>query len=145
MQCLRGLARRLGVLTVPLVLVGCATIGTRTGHLGTLTGENHLVTLVVTEDLAVVRGECPQALAMPNVLGCQTTRQVKLGDGAAVRLVKIVRYTDRLPSAMAFEIDLHELCHVVAGLQPVADPCHVGNGGVVQHYPAAMPRGLLLR
>jgi hypothetical protein len=126
-------------------MVGCATTGTRTGHLGAIAGNSHLVTLVVTEDRSVIRDECPQAAVIANVLGCQTTRQVKLADGAAVRLVKIVRYTDRLPSALAFEIDLHELCHAVAGLQRVSDPCHVGNDGVVQHHPAALPRGLNLR
>ena len=48
------------------------------------------------------------------------------------RVVKIVRYTDALPSEMAFEIDLHELCHMVAALQPVLrDPCHDGNDGQV--------------
>ena len=53
------------------------------------------------------------------------------------RAVKIVRYTDRLPSEMAFEIDLHELCHVVAALQPIADPCHNGNGGTIRAWAGA--------
>jgi len=49
-----------------------------------------------------------------------------------VKMMKVVRYTDALPSALALEIDAHELCHVVAALQPIDDPCHLGNGGVVQ-------------
>lgn len=138
------LPRRLAPLAVVLLLAGCAS-ATRSGQLGPLSGDAHLVTLVVTEDPTVIRGECPQAILVGNVLGCQTARHVRLPEGGAARLVKIVRFTDRVPSAMAFEIDLHELCHVVATLQSIPDPCHVGNGGVVQHYPAALPKGLLLR
>jgi hypothetical protein len=125
------------------VATGCATTGTRSGHLGVLDTDAQLVTLVVSEDSTVVRGECP-LVAHGSVLGCQTSRTVALPDGRSVRLVKIVRFTDRLPSAMAFEIDIHELCHAVAALQGIDDPCHTGNGGVVQH-PAALPRNLLLR
>lgn len=128
-----------------LALSGCAT-GTRTGQLGPLAASEHLVTLVVTEDTAVVRQECPLGIvATSHVLGCQTSRPVAVKDGGVARVVKIVRFTDRLPSAMAFEIDIHELCHAVAALQPIADPCHVGNGGVVQHYPSALPRTMLIR
>jgi hypothetical protein len=138
-------ARRIVVLLVGIALAatGCATTGTRSGHLGVLDTDAQLVTLVVSEDSTVVRGECP-LVAQGNVLGCQTSRKVALPDGRSVRLVKIVRFTDRLPSAMAFEIDIHELCHAVAALQAIDDPCHAGNGGVVQH-PAALPRNLLLR
>lgn len=139
--------RPLGLLAVTLgalVLTGCATGGTRTGELGMLPDSEHLITLVVSEDATVVRGECPPALA-GNVLGCQTSRQVKVSGGGAARAVKIVRFTDRLPSAMAFEIDIHELCHAVAALQSLADPCHIGNGGVVEHARAALPRSLLVR
>ena len=132
-----------GLLCIALVATGCATTGTRSGHLGVLPANEQLVTLVVSEDSTVVRGECP-LVAHGNVLGCQTSRKVALPDGRDVRVVKIVRFTDRLPSAMAFEIDIHELCHAVAALQGIDDPCHTGNGGVVQH-PAALPRGLMLR
>jgi hypothetical protein len=129
-----------------LALTGCAaTTGTRTGQLGPLSDHQHLVTLVVTEDTTVVRSECPFMLAAGSILGCQTSREVKTSGGSATRVVKIVRFTDRLPSAMAFEIDIHELCHAVAALQPIDDPCHVGNGGVVEHYPSAAPRGLFTR
>ncbi len=47
-------------------------------------------------------------------------------------MMKVVRYTDALPSALALEIDALELCHVVATLQAIDDPCHVGNGGGVK-------------
>jgi hypothetical protein len=53
-------------------------------------------------------------------------------DDITVQAMKIVRYTDSLPSALAFEIDAHELCHAIASLQPIADPCHVDNYGFVQ-------------
>jgi hypothetical protein len=103
-------------------------MGTRSAGLGVMPGGERLVTLVVTEDRAVVGRECPISLAP--ILGCQTSRKVSTADGSEVRVVKIVRYTDRVPSALAFEIDIHELCHAVAALQPIADPCHVENGGV---------------
>jgi hypothetical protein len=125
-----------------LVASGCAA-ATRSGGLGLLPHGEPLVTLVVTEDPAVVRGECPPNLGRAAVLGCQTSRQIDLTGEQTVRVVKIVRYTDRVPSALAFEIDIHELCHAVAALQLIADPCHVGNGGVVEQ--AAMPRHLLTR
>ena len=56
--------------------------------------------------------------------------------------MKIVRYAETLPSAATFEIDAHELCHVIAALQLIDDPCHVGNDGVLQAHGmgAAMPR-----
>jgi hypothetical protein len=98
---------------------------------------------VVTEDPAVVRGECPPNFGHGAVLGCQTSRQVDLIGGKSIRVVKIVRYTDRVPSALAFEIDIHELCHAIAALQPMDDPCHVGNGGIAGE--AAVPRHLLAR
>ena len=66
------------------------------------------------------------------VLGCQQSWPITLPDGRRARGVKIVRYTDSLPSPLAFEIDIHELCHAVAALQLIDDPCHATNGGVVQ-------------
>lgn len=112
-----------------LFLTGCAT--TRVGRLGTLPNDQPLVTLIVTEDRQVVLDECQGALAFGRVLGCQRTEGHRLPDGALVRTVKIVRYTDALPSPLAFEIDLHELCHAVAALQPIDDPCHA-DGGLVR-------------
>jgi hypothetical protein len=59
-----------------------------------------------------------------------------------VRAVKIIRYADTLPSPVSFEIDAHELCHAVAALQLVDDPCHDGNAGLLQAHglAAASPR-----
>jgi len=51
-----------------------------------------------------------------------------------VRMIKIVRYAETLPSPATFEIDAHELCHAIAALQVVDDPCHEGNGGVLQAH-----------
>jgi len=130
------------VLTV-FALTGCATMATRSGNLGSLPIGEQLVTLVVSEDTVVVRGECPLHFTR-DVLGCQTSRSVELSDGQKVRVVKIVRYSDRAPSALAFEIDLHELCHAVATLQGIDDPCHTGNAGIAEHA-AALPRHLLVR
>ena len=126
---------------VLVVASGCATT-TRSGALGLLPHGDRLVTLVVTEDPSVVRGECPPNLGHAGVLGCQTSREVTLA-GGSVRLVKIVRYADRVPSPLTFEIDIHELCHAVAALQRIDDPCHTENGGVVEQ--AATPRHLLAR
>ena len=132
------------LLGIAIALTGCAATGTRSGHLGILPRDEQLVTLVVSEDAAIVRGECPLNFAHGSVLGCQTSRTVELPDGRSVRVVKIVRFTDRLPSSMAFAIDIHELCHAVAALQGIDDPCHTGNGGVVPH-PAALPDNLIRR
>ena len=121
-----------------LASAGCAA-GTRSGGLGLLPGGDRLVTLVVSEDPSLVGRECPETIG-GRVLGCQTSRRVPLAEGADVRIVKIVRYTDRVPSALAFEIDIHELCHAVAALQPINDPCHAENGGMASTARAARPR-----
>jgi hypothetical protein len=126
---------------VLFVASGCAAT-TRSGALGLLPQGERLVTLVITEDPSVLRGECPPNLGHAAVLGCQTSREVTLANGP-VRLVKIVRYAERVPSSLTFEIDIHELCHAVAALQRIDDPCHAENGGVVEH--AATPRHLLAR
>jgi len=73
----------------------------------------------------------PVGVSAP-VLGCQISWPVVLEDGRRARSVKVVRYTEALPSALTFEIDVHELCHTVATLQAFRDPCHVGNDGVAQ-------------
>jgi hypothetical protein len=115
-----------------VALSGCA--GTRVGSFGPLTDGRSLVTLVVSEDEAVVARHCAD-IAAPRVLGCQISSPATQADGRRVRSIKVVRYTDALPSALAFEIDIHELCHTVASLQAIVDPCHAGNGGVVQAMP----------
>jgi hypothetical protein len=116
-------------LVALFALMGCAV--TRTASFGPLAGDHMLVTLVVSEDRAVVAHEC-RDLHSGAILGCQTSTPVTLEDGRRARTVKIVRYTDQLPSPLAFEIDIHELCHAVAALQLLEDPCHHGNGGVAQ-------------
>jgi hypothetical protein len=130
----------IGVLAVAALSVGCAT--TRAGSMGPLPNNESLVTLIVTKDRSIIEDECRGAPAPGPVLGCQVTRVTTLPDGQEIRLIKIIRYTDRTPSAMAFEIDLHELCHTVATLQPMSDPCHVGNDGFLK---AATPRAATLR
>ncbi len=124
-----------GVATTALLVcaaAGCA--GTRIASFGPLPGNESLVTLVVSEDADVVRRECQDLPTPAKILGCQKSRTVRLPHGDAVLAVKIVRFTDALPSAMAFEIDVHELCHAIAAVQGLDDPCHGGNGGVIQSY-----------
>jgi hypothetical protein len=121
-----------------LALAGCAS--TRAGSMGLLPNDEKLVTLVVTQDRSIIEDECRGAHAVGPILGCQMTRSSVLPDGSQVRLIKIIRFTDALPSAMAFEIDLHELCHAIATLQTgLADPCHAENQGFLQ----ASPRSVL--
>jgi len=110
---------------------GCAA-QTRTMRMGVLPNAERLVTLVVTEDRAVVREECRNVQSAGPILGCSTWRPVELADHGVVRVIKIVRYTDTVPSPLALEIDVHELCHAIAALQPIEDPCHTDNGGVIR-------------
>ena len=110
--------------------------------MGLLENNERLVTLVVTEDKSLIEDHCRGAAAVGPILGCQITRSSTLPDGNQVRLIKIVRYTDALPSAMAFEIDLHELCHAIATLQSsVPDPCHTENQGLLQASPRTVLKG----
>lgn len=116
-----------------LALTGCAT-GMRVATFGPLPDGAKLVTLVVSDDLEIVRRECAELAIFGRVLGCHIANPVR-GDGPApVRTIKIVRYAETLPSPATFEIDAHELCHAVAALQRLADPCHEGNGGVLQSH-----------
>ena len=121
-------------LLLAVLLTGCAT-GTRVVEYGPVTPVAPLVTLVVTDSLEVVQRECKGAphAAGTRLAGCQLTTPVPPVPGSPfVRQVRIVRYTDTLPSAMALEIEAHELCHAVAALQFIADPCHRGNHGQVE-------------
>ena len=120
--------RHLLLIAGLIALTGCAT-GTRVVQLGPLTPSDSLITLVVTEDKAVVSQECRDVHATGQVLGCQKSWPVVTKNPLPVRAMKIVRYTDALPSEMAMEIEAHELCHAVASLQLITDPCHVGNDG----------------
>ena len=139
-----GTRTTLAIVLVVAGLTSACAMGTRTGRLGQLGADANLVTLVVSEDADVVRHECPLVVATGRVLGCQTSQRVDLPTGAVARAVRIVRYTDQLPSALAFEIDLHELCHAVATVQGLDDPCHTGNGGFAQ-TPYAAPHALFGR
>lgn len=123
-----------GLVGALLVLTGCAT--TRSAHFGWLPNREPLVTLIVTEDRDLVRRECAGLVDRGIVVGCQRSRLVALGEAGAVRVVTIVRYTDALPSPLAFEIDGHELCHAIADVQSIPDPCHGDDDGVIQ---AAVP------
>jgi hypothetical protein len=120
----------LALLGVVLMATGCAT-STRTASLGTLTQDEPLVTLIVSDDRRVVERECRDVPALGPVLGCSMWRTVRV-DARDVKVMKVVRYADSTPSELALEIDVHELCHVVAALQSIDDPCHVGNDGVIQ-------------
>jgi hypothetical protein len=124
----RGIAIALGAL---LMLGGCAA-STSTLRMGPLAPGQRLVTLIVSEDRDVVGRACAGVPAPGRLLGCHLWRRVTLPAGGDVRLVTIVRYTDALPSALALEIDAHELCHAIAALQPIPDPCHADNGGIIR-------------
>ena len=115
------------------LLTGCA--GTRVAQLGTLAGQQQLVTLVISQDRAVVERECQPALAIGPIMGCQNSRVVTLPEGATARAIRIVRYTDSLPSDLSLGIEIHELCHAVASLQSLVDPCHTGNDGLALTRP----------
>ena len=113
-----------------LILTGCAT-STRIARMGPLPSLEPLVTLVVSDDRRVVEHECRDVPALGPILGCSMWRTIRI-DGTEVKVMKVVRYADSVPSALALEIDVHELCHVVAALQSMDDPCHEGNNGVIQ-------------
>src|SRR5207244_13269640 len=99
---------------------------------GTLPTRRRLISLVGSEDCQVGHRQCQDVPALGPVLGCQTSRALALPNGVAVRAVKIVRYTDVLPSRMAFEIDAHELCHAIAAVQSIEDPCHAVDHGILE-------------
>lgn len=121
------------LLLIALLLSGCAA-STQVIRYGAVVPEAHLVTLVVTESLEVAQAECKDA-SYPvgaTLLGCQSMQLLAAPSGEPfVRAVRIVRYTDFLPSQMALEIEAHELCHAVAALQFIQDPCHTGNNGEI--------------
>jgi hypothetical protein len=120
----------LTLIIASLGLVGCA--GTRVGHAGRLSTGDQLVTVVLSENREAIDRECGYPLSIGLVYGCQTSQTVALPDGRSARSIKVVRYTDVLPSMLAFEIEVHELCHAIATLQPIDDPCHADNNGLLQ-------------
>ena len=120
-----------------LLLAGCAE--TRSARFGLLAPDEPLVTLVVSEDRQVINRECLDPSGTRRLLGCQSLRVVVLPGGVEVKAIKIVRYTDSLPSELALEIDVHELCHAMATVQGIEDPCHRGNDGIIRAA-ASAPR-----
>jgi hypothetical protein len=114
-----------------LLLVGCAT-STRMARMGPLPWTEPLVTLIVSDDRRVVERECRDVPALGPVLGCSMWHTVRIAGEAPVKVMEVVRYADSVPSELALEIDVHELCHVVAALQSIDDPCHLDNNGVIQ-------------
>ena len=122
----------IALATLGLLLGGCASTTTRVMRMGPLTNGDRLVTVVVSEDRSVVRQECVNIPSAGPILGCHVWRRATAPGGGVVQLVKIVRYTDAIPSVLALEIDVHELCHAIAALQPIDDPCHTDNGGIIR-------------
>ena len=114
-----------------LLLMGCAT-STRIARMGPLPSLEPLVTLIVSDDPRVVEHECRDVQAFGPILGCSRWRTIRVDGTTGVKVMTVVRYADAVPSALALEIDAHELCHVVAALQSIEDPCHLGNDGVIQ-------------
>lgn len=123
------------------LLAGCAT--TASMDYGALPNGMPLVRLMVTTDRAVVEQECDMDSALTlgrPVYGCRIQKRVP-GLAAYIRAIKIVRWTDAMPGDQALEIEAHELCHTVAGLQTMGDPCHAGNSGMVMARRARRGRG----
>jgi len=125
------MAARVALLAAWAVLLSACAV-TREARFGQLGGDEPLLTLVVTTDRSLVERECAAVPSAWPRYGCMLSRPAVARDGARVRAVKVVRYADRLPSELTFEIDAHELCHAVAALQPIDDPCHVGNEGLLR-------------
>ncbi len=114
-------------LVMSIAVSGCA--GTRTATLGPLGSNQALFTLTVTEDLGRVRQECEVSpRAGERILGCKKSRLAILASGQVVTRVQIVRYTDALPSDLAFGIDARQLCRTLSGLQAIVDPCEPTTG-----------------
>lgn len=121
----------LGLTAGALLFAGCAG-STRVAEFGPLADRHHLVRIVVSEDRDLIERECRGALAPGPIYGCQIARPVTTIGQQPARAVTIVRYTDHLPSALALEIETHEVCHAIASVQGLADPCHVGNNGLLR-------------
>ena len=135
----QGMARLLPALLIGLgvLLAGCAS-ATKTVQMGPLSSGERLVTVVVSEDRSVVHQECVNIPSAGPILGCHLWRRITAPGGGAVQLVKIVRFTDSMPSALSLEIDVHELCHAIAALQPIDDPCHADNHGIIENAAASV-------
>lgn len=146
-----ALALMVGAGLVVAALAGCASSGsqlltlvpqsaTREIQFGHIRPGEPLVTLVVTQDRNVVWSECANAgTAGGPLLGCQWSSVVHV-TGRPVQAVKIVRYADVLPSPLAFEIEAHELCHAIAAIQSLEDPCHTDPAGQINSAREVTPR-----
>ncbi len=122
-------SRVLAALAAAVAFGGCAG-PTLMARLGPVANGEYLVTLIVSSDLSVVREQCGALALLGPILGCQKSASASGVPG--VRVVTVVRYADTLPSARTFEIDAHELCHALAAVQTMSDPCHAENGGFVR-------------
>lgn len=138
-----GRALMAGWGLVVATLTGCASFGgpglltfvsqtgTREIQFGYVRPGEPLVTLVVTRDRSVVWRECADAgTAGGPLFGCQRSHVIHAA-GRPVQAVTIVRYADVLPSPLAFEIEAHELCHAIAAIQALDDPCHIDPAGLI--------------
>jgi hypothetical protein len=122
-----------------VILTGCAK-STRMARMGPLPSLEPLVTLVVSDDRRVVEHECRDVPALGPILGCSMWRTIRVDGTTEVKVMKVVRYADSVPSAFALEIDVHELCHAIAALQPIDDPCHADNHGIIESAASAAVR-----
>jgi hypothetical protein len=107
----------------PLVMLaasGCAS-SALVANLGQL-DDTSLVTLIVTSDLRLVEKECAGVPATAPLMGCEVSIPAIRGT-VPVRAVKVVRYTETMPTALSFEIDARSLCHTVAALQLLTESC----------------------
>ena len=127
------------LIALGVLLGGCAS-STRVMDMGPFSSGNRLVTVVVSEDPSVIHRECAGIPSAGPVLGCHLWRRVMEPGVGAVQLVKIVRFTDTMPSTLSLEIDVHELCHAIAALQPIPDPCHADNNGIIESAASASAR-----
>jgi hypothetical protein len=59
------------------------------------------VTLIVSDDRGVVERECREVRALGPVLGCSIWRTVQPDGKTDVKMMKVVRYTDAVPSALS--------------------------------------------
>ena len=121
--------RIVGLVTGLFLLSACATSVTRTAQFGPLPSGQSLVTLVVSTEPEEIRRQCGVAATTS---GCRNLQPVTLPGGLRAHAVRIVRFVDAIPSATAFEIDIHELCHAIASVQQIRDPCHDGNRGMLR-------------
>jgi len=92
--------RALVALAALLALGGCAT-STRMAKMGPLPTTEPLVTLIVSDDRAVVERECREVHALGPILGCSLWRTVSADGTTTVKVMKIVRYTSSKISSRA--------------------------------------------